>query len=133
MLSCRSRYALIEDSFNRKNWRYWWIFIKISNVTSKHQLQQQWPVSTVRYRCLELSYIRRKGHQKGIRDFDPGAVFVKVFGNMKADPYSALNRHNNFQSFFGALLLLFRWVVWGGPRVLVVMVSLSYRIAPLDP
>lgn len=41
------------------------------------------------------------------------AVFVKVFGNMKFDPYSALNRHNNFQTFFGALLLLFRWVVTG--------------------
>ncbi|KAJ9592914.1 hypothetical protein L9F63_015419, partial [Diploptera punctata] len=35
-------------------------------------------------------------------------IGMQVFGNMKFDPDSALNRHNNFQTFFGALLLLFR-------------------------
>lgn len=32
----------------------------------------------------------------------------KVFGNIKFDPDTAIYRHNNFQSFFGSLLLLFR-------------------------
>lgn len=35
-------------------------------------------------------------------------VYIKVFGNMMLDPDSSLNRHNNFQTFFGGLLLLFR-------------------------
>ncbi|XP_050067941.1 voltage-dependent calcium channel type A subunit alpha-1-like isoform X9 [Anopheles maculipalpis] len=35
-------------------------------------------------------------------------IGMQVFGNMKFDPDTALNRHNNFQTFFGALLLLFR-------------------------
>jgi hypothetical protein len=32
----------------------------------------------------------------------------KVFGNINFDPDTAFNRHNNFQSFFGSLMLLFR-------------------------
>ncbi|KAF0292815.1 Voltage-dependent calcium channel type A subunit alpha-1 [Amphibalanus amphitrite] len=32
----------------------------------------------------------------------------KVFGNMGFDPDSDMNRHNNFQSFFSSVLLLFR-------------------------
>lgn len=32
----------------------------------------------------------------------------KVFGNIKFDPDTAIYRQNNFQSFFGSLLLLFR-------------------------
>ncbi|XP_042869768.1 voltage-dependent calcium channel type A subunit alpha-1-like isoform X12 [Penaeus japonicus] len=35
-------------------------------------------------------------------------IGMQVFGNMKFDPDTDLNRHNNFQSFFAALLLLFR-------------------------
>ncbi|XP_063695784.1 voltage-dependent calcium channel type A subunit alpha-1 isoform X3 [Culicoides brevitarsis] len=35
-------------------------------------------------------------------------IGMQVFGNMKLDPDSSLNRHNNFQTFFGGLLLLFR-------------------------
>lgn len=35
-------------------------------------------------------------------------VSQKVFGNMNNDPDTALNRHNNFQTFSDALLLLFR-------------------------
>uniref|UniRef100_A0A671G0S1 Voltage-dependent R-type calcium channel subunit alpha n=1 Tax=Rhinolophus ferrumequinum TaxID=59479 RepID=A0A671G0S1_RHIFE len=32
----------------------------------------------------------------------------KVFGNIKLDEESHINRHNNFRSFFGSLMLLFR-------------------------
>jgi len=32
----------------------------------------------------------------------------KVFGNIKYDPDTQLNRHNNFQSFSGGIMLLFR-------------------------
>ncbi|KAK3884837.1 hypothetical protein Pcinc_010911 [Petrolisthes cinctipes] len=35
-------------------------------------------------------------------------IGMQVFGNMKFDPDTDLNRHNNFQSFFESLLLLFR-------------------------
>ncbi|KAI8429618.1 hypothetical protein MSG28_000214 [Choristoneura fumiferana] len=35
-------------------------------------------------------------------------IGMQVFGNMQYDPDSAINRHNNFRSFVGALLLLFR-------------------------
>uniref|UniRef100_A0A1I8BEU3 EF-hand domain-containing protein n=1 Tax=Meloidogyne hapla TaxID=6305 RepID=A0A1I8BEU3_MELHA len=32
----------------------------------------------------------------------------KVFGNIQLDPTTEINRHNNFQSFFNAVILLFR-------------------------
>lgn len=35
--------------------------------------------------------------------------FLKVFGNIKLDEESHINRHNNFRSFFGSLMLLFRY------------------------
>ena len=35
-------------------------------------------------------------------------VYQKVFGNLQLEPDSSVNRHNNFQSFIGGLLLLFR-------------------------
>ncbi|XP_052754604.1 LOW QUALITY PROTEIN: voltage-dependent calcium channel type A subunit alpha-1 [Galleria mellonella] len=35
-------------------------------------------------------------------------IGMQVFGNIQYDPDSAVNRHNNFRSFVGALLLLFR-------------------------
>lgn len=34
----------------------------------------------------------------------------KVFGNIKLDEESHINRHNNFRSFFGSLMLLFRYL-----------------------
>ena len=39
------------------------------------------------------------------------AVFlIQVFGNIKLDEESHINRHNNFRSFFGSLMLLFRYL-----------------------
>ncbi|XP_046452681.1 voltage-dependent calcium channel type A subunit alpha-1-like isoform X11 [Daphnia pulex] len=35
-------------------------------------------------------------------------IGMQVFGNLHLDPDSSVNRHNNFQSFIGGLLLLFR-------------------------
>ncbi|XP_046610491.1 voltage-dependent calcium channel type A subunit alpha-1 isoform X1 [Neodiprion virginianus] len=35
-------------------------------------------------------------------------IGMQVFGNIANDPASAIDRQNNFQSFFGSLLLLFR-------------------------
>ena len=35
---------------------------------------------------------------------------LQVFGNIRLDSKTAINRHNNFRSFFQALMLLFRWV-----------------------
>ncbi|CAB3257221.1 unnamed protein product [Arctia plantaginis] len=35
-------------------------------------------------------------------------IGMQVFGNIQYDPADAINRHNNFQSFVAALLLLFR-------------------------
>ena len=34
----------------------------------------------------------------------------QVFGNISNDPGTAIDDHNNFQSFFAGLMLLFRWV-----------------------
>lgn len=35
-------------------------------------------------------------------------IHLKVFGNIKLNEKSQINRHNNFKTFFGALMLLFR-------------------------
>ncbi|XP_022652390.1 voltage-dependent calcium channel type A subunit alpha-1-like isoform X3 [Varroa destructor] len=35
-------------------------------------------------------------------------IGMQVFGNVKFDPDNEINRHNNFQNFFQALILLFR-------------------------
>ncbi|XP_008565601.1 PREDICTED: voltage-dependent R-type calcium channel subunit alpha-1E isoform X3 [Galeopterus variegatus] len=35
-------------------------------------------------------------------------IGMQVFGNIKLDEESHINRHNNFRSFFGSLMLLFR-------------------------
>jgi hypothetical protein len=37
-------------------------------------------------------------------------ISPKVFGNIKLDEESHINRHNNFRSFFGSLMLLFRYL-----------------------
>lgn len=37
-------------------------------------------------------------------------ISSKVFGNIKLDEESHINRHNNFRSFFGSLMLLFRYL-----------------------
>lgn len=34
----------------------------------------------------------------------------QVFGNIRFNPDTEINRHNNFQSFIQSLMLLFRWV-----------------------
>lgn len=36
-------------------------------------------------------------------------VFLQVFGNIKLNDESHINQHNNFKTFFSALMLLFRW------------------------
>lgn len=36
-------------------------------------------------------------------------VFMQVFGNIKLNDESHINQHNNFKTFFSALMLLFRW------------------------
>ena len=33
----------------------------------------------------------------------------QVFGNIKLDEETHINQHNNFRTFFGALMLLFRY------------------------
>lgn len=35
-------------------------------------------------------------------------ILLKVFGNIKLNEKSQINKHNNFNTFFGALMLLFR-------------------------
>uniref|UniRef100_A0A914MNP8 Voltage-dependent calcium channel type A subunit alpha-1 n=1 Tax=Meloidogyne incognita TaxID=6306 RepID=A0A914MNP8_MELIC len=35
-------------------------------------------------------------------------IYAIVFGNIQLDPTTEINRHNNFQSFFNAVILLFR-------------------------
>lgn len=38
-----------------------------------------------------------------------GVVFLQVFGNIKLNDESHINQHNNFKTFFSALMLLFRY------------------------
>lgn len=42
-------------------------------------------------------------------NFTESASFLQVFGNIKLDDESHINQHNNFKTFFSALMLLFRW------------------------
>lgn len=42
-------------------------------------------------------------------NFTEFACFLQVFGNIKLDDESHINQHNNFKTFFSALMLLFRW------------------------
>ncbi|KAL3075199.1 hypothetical protein niasHS_013422 [Heterodera schachtii] len=44
----------------------------------------------------------------GMLFFIYAIVGMQVFGNIQLDPTSEINRHNNFQSFFNAVILLFR-------------------------
>uniref|UniRef100_A0A914QNZ3 Ion transport domain-containing protein n=1 Tax=Panagrolaimus davidi TaxID=227884 RepID=A0A914QNZ3_9BILA len=44
----------------------------------------------------------------GMLFFIYAIVGMQVFGNIQLDPTTELNRHNNFQSFFNAVILLFR-------------------------
>ncbi|CAK5119045.1 unnamed protein product [Meloidogyne enterolobii] len=37
-------------------------------------------------------------------------IYAIVFGNIQLDPTTEINRHNNFQSFFNAVILLFRYL-----------------------
>lgn len=37
------------------------------------------------------------------------SCFLQVFGNIKLVDESHINQHNNFKTFFSALMLLFRW------------------------
>uniref|UniRef100_A0A914GZG4 Voltage-dependent calcium channel type A subunit alpha-1 n=1 Tax=Globodera rostochiensis TaxID=31243 RepID=A0A914GZG4_GLORO len=44
----------------------------------------------------------------GMLFFIYAIVGMQVFGNIQLDPTTEINRHNNFQSFFNAVILLFR-------------------------
>uniref|UniRef100_A0AC34F530 EF-hand domain-containing protein n=1 Tax=Panagrolaimus sp. ES5 TaxID=591445 RepID=A0AC34F530_9BILA len=44
----------------------------------------------------------------GMLFFIYAIIGMQVFGNIQLDPTTELNRHNNFQSFFNAVILLFR-------------------------
>lgn len=59
--------------------------------------------------CLKLDKFRCQNNC-GCRITITG-VFFQVFGNIRLDSQTAINRHNNFRTFFEALTLLFRWVV----------------------
>lgn len=41
--------------------------------------------------------------------FTEAACSLQVFGNIKLNDESHINQHNNFKTFFSALMLLFRW------------------------
>uniref|UniRef100_A0A0N4ZYK0 Voltage-dependent calcium channel type A subunit alpha-1 n=1 Tax=Parastrongyloides trichosuri TaxID=131310 RepID=A0A0N4ZYK0_PARTI len=44
----------------------------------------------------------------GMLFFIYAIVGMQVFGNIRLDPTTEINRHNNFQSFFNSVILLFR-------------------------
>lgn len=41
--------------------------------------------------------------------FAESTCFLQVFGNIKLNDESHINQHNNFKTFYSALMLLFRW------------------------
>lgn len=53
-------------------------------------------------------------------------LYVQVFGNIKLNDESHINQHNNFKTFFNALMLLFRWV-WPEARLPLWFVDVSVR------
>lgn len=64
-------------------------------------------------------------------------LYLQVFGNIKLNDESHINQHNNFKTFFNALMLLFRWV-WPGIHcplcsvdVFSVMSATSIHVQPL--
>lgn len=54
---------------------------------------------------LFISLTIETGNEAGLRKFH-----LQVFGNIWLDATTEINRHNNFQSFFNSVILLFRWV-----------------------
>lgn len=48
-----------------------------------------------------------------VRHEPPALLLPQVFGNIELIEDSAINHHNNFQTFFQALTLLFRYI----PRI----------------
>ncbi|XP_014666155.1 PREDICTED: voltage-dependent calcium channel type A subunit alpha-1-like [Priapulus caudatus] len=66
----------------------------------------------------------------GMLFFIYAVIGMQVFGNIKLDPDSAINRHNNFQLFLSGLLLLFRCAT--GENWQLIMLSCASG-APCDP
>lgn len=62
--------------------------------------------------------------------------YLQVFGNIKLNDESHINQHNNFKTFFNALMLLFRWV-WPGthfpPRSVAVFSMTSATNIHVQP
>lgn len=55
-----------------------------------------------------LSVNNRQG-QDCITSYTVAIVSFQVFGNIYLDQKTEINPHNNFQSFFNSVVLLFRW------------------------
>ena len=55
----------------------------------------------------------------GMLFFIYAIIGMQLFGNLVMDPFTAIERHNNFRHFFQGLLVLFRWLpaVWGNDRL----------------
>uniref|UniRef100_A0A8C7VV77 Voltage-dependent N-type calcium channel subunit alpha n=1 Tax=Oncorhynchus mykiss TaxID=8022 RepID=A0A8C7VV77_ONCMY len=54
-------------------------------------------------------------------------IGMQVFGNIELNEESAINHHNNFQTFFQALMLLFRWSATGEAWHEIMLSCLSNR------
>nr|CAD7439410.1 unnamed protein product [Timema bartmani] len=77
-----------------------WCFVDSSTAASMRRWTSLWwqLLLALPYVCLLIAMLF----------FIYAIIGMQVFGNLKSVPGEFVNRHNNFQTFFGALLLLFR-------------------------
>ncbi|KAJ8300550.1 hypothetical protein KUTeg_022069 [Tegillarca granosa] len=74
------------------------------------------------FRAMRLIKLLRQGYTIRIAVCLPS--YSHVFGNIKLDSKTAITRHNNFRSFFEALMLLFRCAT--GEAWQLIMLSCAY-------
>lgn len=87
-----------QTNINNETYIYLLFIYEKNKLTQNQNVLYTNIPSTTFYKCNENVIVIRK----------PITKFKKVFGNIKYDPRSELNRHNNFQSFSGGIMLLFR-------------------------
>ncbi|KAH7932161.1 hypothetical protein HPB51_029474 [Rhipicephalus microplus] len=91
-----------------------------SSMILKQQYAHMTKTQALPYVCLLIAMLF----------FIYAIIGMQVFGNIRFDPDTEINRHNNFQSFFQSLILLFRCAT-GEAWQAIMMACVKGR--PCDP
>lgn len=81
---------------------YWNLLIFLIRATEKSTMITQWIV-------FPLEVPPYSDYYRVLLVMQFWYPVFQVFGNIKLNDESHINQHNNFKTFFGALMLLFRW------------------------